>query len=224
MMRRILLAAIAALCIISCNTKKDKEAEAAYKLYFDYRVVAEEGNDNLVATAQFRSEDGDALPLNPEATITLDGQPLQADSSKYTGYTYETYRAIDSFAGNHIFTYTNSEGEKTEAGFQFAAPQLVTALPDTIVRDSLELQFTGLPEKASVRIILIDTSFANEGLNQVERVENGRLVIPTSSFETVDNGPVQLELVLEAVKRLGNGTEGKVLIMYTLRREFFLRD
>jgi hypothetical protein len=224
MMRRILLTAVPALVIISCNTKKDKQAEKENAFYFDYRIVAEEGNDNLVATAQFRDEDGDALPLDQQASITLDGQPLLADSSKYTGYTYETYRAIDSFAGEHRFTYTNEDGQKSEAAFNFTLPRLADTLSDKLRREDLELKFTGLDDKTSVRIVLTDTSFINEGLNTEETVRNGRLLIPASAFKNVSNGPVQLELTAESRKRLGDGRQGRVLLVFTWRKEFLLGD
>lgn len=208
---------------ISCKSK-DSNKGISDDVYQDYKIIAEEGNDNLVATAQFRNEDGDALGLQLPASITLDGQPMEADSSKYTGYTYEAYRAIDSFNGSHTFTYINKSGKKSEATFEFATPALVSTFPDTVSRADLELQFTGLEEKATVRMVMIDTSAINEELNQVETVENGRLLIPATSFETISTGPVQLELAVESEKKLDAGKQGRILITYTLRREFFLKD
>ncbi len=227
-MNTILKAVVGMLALsffVACKNK-DKVLNENDGIYLDYKIIGEEGNDNLVITAQFRdgSPGADALELKQPGSILLDGQPLVADSSKYSGYIYETYRAIDSFAGSHLFIYTNPEGLKRETAFNFRAPQLTTALPDTLQRKDLMLAFSGLEENASIRVTLIDTSFANEGLNSVETIENGSLLLSAESLETVENGPVQLELELESEKPLGTKREGRVLILYKLRRELFLVD
>lgn len=210
---------------IACKSK-DKKAAIKDDRYLDYKIIAEEGNDNLVVIAHFRDEDeqGDAKVLTSPAAITFDGQPMQADSSKYSGVLYEAYRPIDSFSGQHQFSFTDGAGEKHETSFSFVPLQLETPIPDTISRDDLPLQLTGAGPRASIRIIMIDTSFINEGVNQLQIIENGNLLIPASAFENVSEGPVQLELVLEKEKKLDGEKRGRVLILYTLRREFFLKD
>lgn len=193
--------------------------------YLDYKIIAEEGNDNLVITAHFRdrNEQGDALALTTPAAIAFDGQPMEMDSSKYSGVLYEAYRPIDSFIGEHQFSFTDKAGIKHGINFSFAPFQLETPMPDTIRRDDLSLQLAGAGPRESIRIIMIDTSFANEGVNELQIIENGNLLIPAGAFEKVDEGPIQLELVLEKEKKLDGELKGRVLILYTLRREFFLK-
>ena len=54
---------------------------------------------------------------------------------------------------------------------------------------------------------MTDTSYANNGINRVDAVVNGRLVITKADLESLANGPVQLEFIREYERPVKNGTE-----------------
>lgn len=216
------------LLFTGCRSKDKQAADgnaAAY--YFDYRVNAEEGKDNLTILFQFRDErNGDALAIHPAGMVTLDGEKLSPDSSRLAGIFYELHKPIDSFAGVHQVIFTGADKKMYKETFRFQPFQLETALPDTIRRSELRLQLTGLDSAESIRVLMTDTSFINNGINRVDSVYNGRLLIEPEALEELANGPVQLELVREYARPLRQPPlkGGRLLITYSLKREFILQD
>jgi hypothetical protein len=208
----------------SSNDRKHKPDDDKNQLFLDYKIIAEEGNDNLLVMAQFKKggEEGDALSLQTPATILLDGAMMEKDSAKIGGIYYEMYKPVDSFAGRHRFSFTNGDNRTVETEFNFQPFSLQATLPDTMFRNQMQLGFAGLDEGAMVRIVLTDTSFESEGVNELRRVREGKMEIDSATLSNLQNGPVQLTLTREYEQPVKTG--GRLLILYTLRREFFLRD
>lgn len=222
-----LAAGILLLSGCKADDKKAVRGDALEKLYLDYRIIAEEGLDKLTILLQFREEEnGDALPVHQGATVMLDGVQLPADSSRLAGYYYEMHKPVDSFAGPHEISYAIHNGKVYSEKFTFQPIRLSTPLPDTISRKELELDLTGLRDKDVIRVLLTDTSFINNGINQLDSVHNGKLRIATESLGELANGPVQLELVSEMEKPLATAPQkgGRLLITYSLKRDFNLKD
>lgn len=216
------------LLTASCKSK-DKPAVDSNNIFLDYQVHATEGDDNLTVLLQFREEnkEGDGLKMGPEGTVILDGERLIADSVKLGGYFYETHKPIDSFAGKHnvVLSFDHQPGSSEQ--FEFEPLKLLTPFPDTVQRGEIELFFEGLKVGDEVRILLTDTSFINDGVNKLEEVyKNNELIIDAANFKQISNGPVQLELIREYEKSIKkNGREkGRLLMTYTIRREFWLKD
>jgi hypothetical protein len=212
------------LFFISCKSRDKNALPGENELFPDYKIIAEEGNDNLLVMAQFKEggEEGDALSLETPATILLDGAMMEKDSAKIGGIYYEMYKPVDSFAGRHRFSFTNGDKKMVETEFDFQPFSLQAPLPDTIFRRQMQLGFAGLDEGAMVRIVLTDTSFESEGVNELRRVRDNKMNIDSATLSSLQNGPVQLTLTREYEQPVKTG--GRLLILYTLRREFFLRD
>jgi hypothetical protein len=227
MMSRKLLAVLTLAFIISCKNGKDKEYSAP-ELYLDYKIVATEGNDKLAVILQFKEtdENGDALPLQLPAIVKLDGEALQADSSKLSGTMYEAYRPIDSFAGTHAIVFTDGEKREYKEEFTFQPFSLITTLPDTLSRNGIELELAGLAANDMVRLMLTDTVYTSEGVNQLDSIINSRLTISPAQLKGLKNGPVELELIREYEQPLKNAAKagGSFVIIYSIRREFILKD
>jgi hypothetical protein len=218
------------LFLHSCIARDKKQTEATDPdyLYFDYQVIAEEGNDNLTVLLQYREDDEEGEPVSVSrlGTVSLDGEELPGDSTRRTGFFYETHQPINTFTGQHRITFTMTKGKEYEEEFDFQPVVLLTPVADTLVRGEWELELQGLEPEDYVRVLLTDTSFAHDGINRVDTVRNGRLVIPTAEMESLAPGPVQLELIREYERPVKNGTAGggRLLINYTIRRQFFLKD
>jgi len=221
-----------ALCLIItgllCGCKaSDKERTDPNYIYFDYKITAEEGNDNLTVMLQYRDgEDGDATLIEEPGNVLLDGEELSADSTKMSGFFYELHKPITAFTGKHSIIFTDYTGKEYKEDFDFQPLVLLTALADTIQRNDLVFEFKELQPEDYVRVLLTDTSYINDGINRVDTVFNSRLSISKTDLESLANGPVQLEFIREYEQPVKNGTQegGRLLIIYSLKREFILID
>ena len=217
---------IPAILFLGCNNKKDKNYNRnTGTIYFDYQITGKEGDDNLTIMLQYRDrgEDGNGIPI---PNVMLDGEMLLADSTKMTGIFYESHKPIAGFAGTHIITFTDANKKEYKEEFNFKPVVLLTPVADTIQRNDFALELEGLEAKDYIRLLMTDTSFINNGINRVDAVTNGHMMITKDDLETLANGPVQLELIREYERQVKNdtGARGRLLITYSLKREFFLKD
>lgn len=214
--------------LFSCN-RKDKRAviNEVGKMYLDYQVQAEEGDDKLTVLIRFRDgEEGEALLLPPDAEIILDELSLQADSSKRTGGFYEVHLPIDSFQGNHHFLLKQGGKLIHDQPFSFSKMGLAEEPGDSLSRGELVFRFTGLEKEDYVRVIATDTVFYSEGINRLDTVRNSQLLLSRNDLALLENGPVQLLFSREWVQPIDAADKptGRLSINYTLRREFILKD
>ncbi len=196
-------------------------------IYFDYKITAEEGNDNLTVMLQFRDgEEGDAVSIPGPGSVLLDGELLEEDSTKMTGVFYEIHKPIAGFAGKHSIVFTNADKKQYKEEFEFKPMNLLKPIPDSLRRNDLILELDGIDEKELLTILLTDTSSYHDGINKTDSVVNGRLVITRADLDNLSNGPVQLEIIREIERPVHARTKegGRLLIRYSLRREFFLQN
>ena len=219
------------LYFFACNNKKDKNYEPKPEaIYFDYQITGKEGDDNLTVMLQYRDggEDGDAIAVGK---VILDGEIVTVDSAKMTGFFYELHKPISSFSGKHTIVFTGADQKEYKEEFEFQPVVLVIVVADSIRRnepgiDSIVFVFEGLEFEDYVRVVLTDTSFDNDGINRVDTVVTGHLYITKADLEFLANGPIQLEFILKHERPVKNGTEagGRLLITYSLKRDFFLKN
>lgn len=217
------------LVAVGCGSK-DKPASSfnAEDIFFDYKISGRETDDKLTVLLQFREgeEDGNAISIAEWGKVTLDGEELMGDSSKRAGFFYETHRAIGDFTGKHTIVLSGGEEEEYKEDFDFQRVELLTEVPDTLAREELVLEFAGLEPEDYLRVLIVDTSVINEGINRVDTLQNGRLIITSEDLQKLDSGPIQLlffrELVIPTKASTNKG--GRILITYSLGREFFLKD
>jgi hypothetical protein len=218
------------LFLSSCNSNeigsnKDVNPET---IWFDYQVWGEEGKDDMTVMLQFRfaGENGTTLVLEDPSKVELDGEKIKTDSSKMTGAFYEVIKPVKEFTGKHSIVFTGINNKQYKEEFSFQPISLITVVPKEIERDDLVFELDGLDPQEYVRVVLNDTSFASEGINRVDTVKNGRVLISKKDLESVVNGPVHIELYKEVEKPIKNGTQegGRLSINYGLKREFVLKD
>jgi len=219
---------IATIFFSACKGKNDKIATDPENIFFDYKITAEEGDDNLTVLLQYKygDEEGYAFAIDKPGKVLLDGQPLAADSTKMTGVFYEAHKPIPAFAGKHAISFTSPGGAEYKEDFDFKPIILLSEVPDSIQRDDLVFEFEGLDSEDYIRVVLTDTSFENEGINRVDTVLNGQLIISRDKLSGLANGPVQLEFIREYERPVKNDTEagGRLQIIYSLKRQFILID
>ncbi|MEP6514153.1 MAG: hypothetical protein ABJA79_09795 [Parafilimonas sp.] len=218
------------LFLVSCTSNeignsKDVNPDA---VFFDYKVWGEEGKDDITVMLQYRygGKNGTTLVLNDPASVSLDGKIIPADSSKLTGAFYEFMRPVKDFGENHTIVFTDLNSKKYEEHFNFIPFTLKAAIPAEIKRGDLVFEMEGLNPVDYVRILVTDTSFESPGINRVDTVKNGRIIISISELENLVNGPINLEFYKEDERPVKNGTKegGIISITYALKKEFELKD
>ncbi|MBK8606897.1 MAG: hypothetical protein IPN82_08770 [Chitinophagaceae bacterium] len=215
---------------VSCGSK-DKKVDTTLEIdniYFDYKISAEEGYDNLTVLLKYRDDDknGDAFAPEVLKNIKLDEEILVPDSSKMGGVFYEIQKPINTFTGKHYITFFTNEGKEFKEEIVFSPMILTTVIPETIKREDLVLDFTGLENEDHVRIVLTDTSFFNDGVNRIDAVLNNQMIVSKKDLESLADGPILLEFIREFEQPIKNAGEagGRVRINYTLRRSFNLQN
>ena len=83
----------------------------------------------------------------------------------------------------------------------------------------------GLQDQDIVRVVITDTSFESEGVNEMDTVISQRLDL-RKYLPAISNGPVTLYLFKEEERSLKNkpSKRGTISITYSLKREFELKD
>ncbi len=214
--------------LIGCEMPGSKESESPGSTYLDYKIWGEEYDGEVTVLLQFREGGmyGNTRLLHPPAEVLLDGKALPADSSRMTGAFYETRSTIDDFQGTHQIVFRDSDGREYTESFQFARITLKNELPQQVERNDLLLEMEGLAEVDYVRLLLTDTAFDSEGINRLDTVRNGRMLISKQDFARLVSGPVHMELIRDLEKTVKERPEagGKIAISYGLSREFVLVD
>jgi hypothetical protein len=226
----VLLLSIPIIFLASCNSNetgssKDVNPES---IYFDYKIWGDEGNENLTVKLQYRfgGVNGTTLTIEKPAKVELDDESVPVDSSKMNGAFYEIQKPTEKFKGEHIITFTDINKKQYREKFRFQPLILRTPLPDVLKRGEILLDVDGVDAKGYVRVILTDTSYTSEGINRVDKIKNGQIIITEEDLKNLVNGPIQLEFIKEEEKSIKNRTRegGRLSISYGLKREFILED
>jgi len=229
-MRKFALLSAITILFFSCTSNeignsKDVNPDA---VYFDYKIWGEEGKEDVTVMLQYRfgGKNGTTLVLNDPASVSFDGKEIPADSSKLTGAFYELMKPINNFSGKHSIVFTDMNKKKYEEEFSFQPFTLKAAIPAQIKRDDLVFEMEGLNPVDYVRVFATDTSFASPGINRIDTVRNGRVIISLADLETLVNGPINLEFYKEDERPVKNGTKegGVIAITYGVKREFELKN
>ena len=216
--------------LVSCKSKDKKlpDKNVIDNVYFDYKISAEEGYDNLTVLLKYRDGDkaGEAITSAALQNVKLDDEILVPDSSKLNGVFYEIQKPINAFSGNHNITFSATDGKEYKEEINFFPMQLTTSIPENIHREDLVLDFVGLENEDYVRIVLTDTSFFNDGINRIDTILNNQLILSKKDLDNLADGPILLEFIREFERPIKNAGEvgGRVRINYTLRRSFNLQN
>ena len=216
-------ASLAACNNIDETTEPDIDPNS---IYFDYKITGDEESSEVTCLVQYRygGPEGESLKLDSPSGVLLDNKPLLLDSAQQTGAFYEARIPMNEFIGNHTLTFTNLEGKKYNEAFQFSPFSIAQEMGDTVERGNISLPLEGTKDGNKIRVVLIDTSFKTDDLNEVILVKGGSLTITKAQLKKVTNGPVTLQLYEEKDQRIKNGTGkgGNLSITYSITKEFEL--
>jgi len=216
--------------LFSCTSNeignsKDVNPDA---VFFDYKVWAEEGKEDVTVNLQYRmgGKNGTTLVLDEPSKVILDGEQLIVDSAKVTGAYYEVQRPLSSFAGKHSINFTDLNKKEYNEEFEFKPFSLEPDVSSTLNRGDLVFNFKGLDPVDYLTVVLTDTSFTSHDINDIDTIRDGRLVIKADRLSALINGPIHLQFFREQILPLKKATKegGKFMITYGLKRDFELKD
>jgi len=226
--KQLLTGLMAAVLLAAC-TDNDRRAPGPPPgaVFLDCRVSGEEGKEAVTCLAQVREggREGRPLELPPPASVALDGVPLPGDSGGISGTFYEIMVPAEDFGGLHRLVFNDPAGKSHETIFSWA-PFRMEELPGPLRREGYRLPLEGWTRGKKIRLMLVDTSFTTDDVNRLAPVENGVLVLQPEWMQNLAPGPVMMELVREETHLLQaeGRTIGRLVISYSLRREFELED
>lgn len=221
---------VVVLIVIGCRNNKSENNEEINPeaIYFDYKITGAEDDDNLTVMLQYKNGgiEGDAVAIEEWGKVLLDGEQLVADSAGMTGTFYEVYKPIATFGGKHSIDFFPGNQKKYTEEFDFQPFSFLAPISDKFSRNNLVFDFNGLKDGEIVRVLLTDTSFTSNGINRLDTVKNGHIIVTGKELENLVNGPVQLEFIKEFEKSIKRGTitRGRLSISYSIKRNFLLQD
>ena len=227
---RTLFLAMIAATMAGCDEVEPRAASVLTRdhLFFDFSIAAAEDKDDVTVRLEFRhSSKGKGLLLTDSAKVELDGEVLIPDSSKYSGVFYEASKSRSDFVGKHTIKFTGSDGKTLQEEFWFLPIRLEEELPAKISRKSFSIQVHNPDTALKVfQLVLVDTSFKSEDVNDDVQVNGGRIDITQDMFQRVVNGPVIFELHSEKIRPLSQKPPrgGRLAIFYSMNREFELTE
>jgi hypothetical protein len=213
----------------ACNEEAKepvKTGVSAENLFLEYQVWGDEERGIATALLQLRQKNnnGKTVKLEQPGFVELDGEVLQPDSSRMTGFFYEVQKPLESFGGRHKITIQDENKDQVSEEFEYTPFTLSTPLGKRVRKQPFQLSLSGLKNEDRLRIILVDTVFNSPDINELVPVVNGRLQVTRELLQDVRTGPVTLLLFKEEDRRIQNPAVkgGKIAITYGLKREFDL--
>lgn len=212
--------------IVSGCTNRDQVYNTD-NLFFDYTVNAEESNEMVTIKLQFKRESITGQAIEIKGKIELDGEIIEADSTELSGFYYEIQKPLDSFIGKHTIVFTAPDKKQYKEEFEFIPFTIVNELPEQVNRQPFTIRLNNFPQRETpVRLVMLDTAFESEGINEEIPIVKGELAIDDFILRQLKTGPVIMEIYREQEIPLKQATKagGRLAITYSLRREFELVD
>jgi hypothetical protein len=223
----ILYAALLSLGACTSNEIGSSRDVNPASVYFDYNVWGDEegGTMNVKLQYRFAGANGTTLLLEAPSKVEFDGVQLRADSSRMAGAYYEVIKPISEFTGRHTIVFTDPENKQYREEFSFHPISLRTQLPPTVTRGELILDLDGLAPTDYLHVMLNDTSRSGSGIDRVDTVKNGHIVLSARDFDSLASGPIRLEISREDERKLKEATPqgGRFSYSYGLKRSFNLK-
>lgn len=231
-MRRIWLLSFLSVTVVtlcfSCHDISGNREITPKSIYFDYRVWGDEDAGYMTVRLQYKlgGPGGTTIVLSSPAKVELDGTIIKVDSTKMNGAYYEVTKPVREFTGSHTIVLTDKDGKQHKEEFSFQPIRFKNNFPTEFRRADLPIDLEGLSEQDYVRLMLSDTVRFSKGIDRIDTVHNGHIVITRDALEKVASGPVHLELAKESERRIRDGISniGLLSISYELRRGFELKD
>ncbi len=220
--RQVFFIMMFSLVLASCLFDEEQKKEKS--VYAKYSIWGEEGKEFVTVFLQFsEGPESIASALKPPAKVFLDNYLLTPDSAKESGGFYELQVPLKEFAGSHTIRFVDENNREFSENFSFTPFRVLNQFDEEVSRDEMIVRVEGLKEKEVLRVVMTDTSFEGEGLNELDTVVNSQLDL-RKFLPSVVNGPLVLHLFKEEDRSLNAAQNGKISITYGIKKEFELKD
>ena len=205
----------------SCNSNEIGESKDVNqeRIYMDYSIIHNEGDDQVNITCQFRfaGNAGTTLVLNDSSNVEFDGEKLKVDSN-ITGAYYGINKPLNGFNGKHIISFTNFNGKRFDNEFIFSLFTLTNLFEKTGRIKDLKVTYQPAPlTKADyVQVYSNDT---DSSFMYSQWGPDNNIVIPAKELMRQKGKTLSLEYRLHQEINLQQGTSegGKIRILQQLK-------
>ena len=194
-------------------------------LFFDYTINAEEGSEMVTVKLQFKRNSVTGKAIEVKGKVEFDGQVIKSDSTELSGFYYEIQKPLNLFTGKHTIVFTAPDNKQYKQEFEFTPFTIENELPEQVSRQPFTIKLNNFPQRETpVRLVMLDTAFESEGINEEIPIVKGELVIDDFILRQLKSGPIIMEIYREQEIPLKQSTKagGRLAITYSLRREFEL--
>jgi hypothetical protein len=226
---RVLFWLILPILCGSCNNSEQpvKVQVPRSGIFFDFRVEGDEDGGEATCLLQFKRGNslGNSEVIPGAGWVEIDGHRLEADSTKFGGAYYEWVEEASLFQGHHTIQFHGNEQAQFEESFDYNIFSLTREIPEVVPRTPLHIYLSGFEEEdGKLRVVMTDTAFGTNDVQQVLPVNRGVLTIPALLWRRLSAGPIALELYREEKKIFSNALgRGWISASYSLSREFELK-
>jgi len=228
-MKRFLFFLFLTTIFIGCSNSEigDSDDVKAENIFYDYKIWGEEGNNTVTCLLQYRfgGKNGTTLILKEPSSVALDGVKIKGDSARLTGAYYEVLKPLDSFAGKHSLVFTDPDKNQHQENFEFIPFELFQEIPSNMEKKPFVVKLKNFPAtETPLRLVMTDTAFSSNDVNDIVRVKNGQVEITQSILDQLSYGPVSFELYKEEERPIKNASKegGIISITYGLKRQITL--
>lgn len=226
MIRALLCIIVTMTIFISCKDDQaepttEVEKERGSGIYYDIKLTGEE---NGMVTLMIQLRNGSRLAKGKRGELILDGEILEADSTRFTGIYYEKRWPITEFEGNHNLLHREGKTDLAVFDLTLEPLSLATPLPVEVKAKPFTIYLENAGEGDKVQLIMTDTNFESPDVNRDVDIAAGKISINEAMLSRIRTGDILLELVREHKTRLDDTLRGMITKTYSLRRNFELVD
>jgi hypothetical protein len=206
--RTFMSIALLGLLLISCksNETSDSDKVAQSEIYQSYFVEYDASQNEFEASASFRfgGENGTTLRLVDKSNIAYNNNPMNAQTSGWTGTSY-VYKRNGAVGVEHTFLYVNNDKEsfKNTIPLMPAEPMLKNT---TISKSKgVVISWTGMPLSSKDKIEILISDSSQTHYFSPEIIGATSLTLKSTDLLPVKTGNGELSIVRRVTLSLQNG-------------------
>jgi hypothetical protein len=186
------------LFVAACTSNEigNSKDVAQDKIYQEYTLLYNEGDETVIASAVFRfaGVNGTTLVLNKPAKIELDNEELKVDSNHFRGAYYEVSKVSSQWMRKHEWKFTDINGKVFSNEFSFDEFGWDNIPASVSKKQDLQLNFKttelGAGDYIEISTVDNDSSFT---ITQQEFVKPFTVIIPAAQLQQQKTSSIKIE-------------------------------
>jgi hypothetical protein len=186
------------LFVAACTSNEigNSKDVAQDKIYQEYTLLYNEGDETVIASAVFRFAgiNGTTLVLNEPAKIELDNEELKVDSNHFRGAYYEVSKVSSQWMRKHEWEFTDINGKVFSNEFSFDEFGWDNIPAAVSKKQDLPLNFKttelGAGDYIEISTVDNDSSFT---ITQQKFVKPFTVIIPAAQLQRQKTSSIKIE-------------------------------